>query len=81
LNQLDVQMRLRAARLKKEKLKNPNVFLSKTRIVIRNLPKDCDDKRLKRVAIEWLMTRHPEANRKKLLRQVKVMRENDRLDQ
>lgn len=80
LTEKDIEKRISAARLKREKLKNPNVFISKTRLMIRNIPKSVDEKRLKKIAKRYLEKNFEDLNKKKLFKQIKVMREKDRVD-
>lgn len=61
LNKEDIVKRTRAAKVKKEKLKNPNIFLSKTRISIRNIPKSLENKQLKKICREFVEKEFPDA--------------------
>ena len=73
MSKADLAKRQRALIEKKNKLQNPNFFVSKTRLSIRNIPKDYDDKDLRA-----LFKKHspPGAT----LKQVKIVRETNRTD-
>ncbi|TMW67104.1 hypothetical protein Poli38472_012220 [Pythium oligandrum] len=49
LPKLDIEKRRRAIREKKEKLKNPLIFVSPVRLSVRNLATSVDDKQLKQI--------------------------------
>ena len=46
------------------KLKNPNFFISKTRLQVRNVPLEMDQKQLKRVFFDAVKQRATQANPK-----------------
>ena len=48
----EVDKRERFYREKMEKLKNPNYFISKTRLSVRNLPKTITERELKKIFID-----------------------------
>lgn len=69
--------------------KSTNLFVSRTRMTIRNLPKrDFFEKELKELIMlvvdEWMKTLTPEqkkqASQKKLVKQVKVLRDKEKVD-
>ncbi|CAG9335070.1 unnamed protein product [Blepharisma stoltei] len=80
LTKEDIERRTRAAQTKKEKLMNPNIFVSQTRLVIRNLPKAVDEKKLKNALKQILIKNNPELENKKLFTQIKIKRDKDKLD-
>lgn len=80
LTEKDIEKRISAARMKREKLKNPNVFISTTRIMIRNLPKSVDEKRLKKISKRILEKNFEDLEKKKVFTQIKVLREKEKLD-
>ena len=52
LSDKDKQMRNKLFQLKRDKLKNPNHFMSSTRLSIHNLPKFVDEKKMKQICGE-----------------------------
>ena len=58
----DVQKRRRAKEEQAMKLKNPNFFISKTRLQVRNVPLDTDQKDLKKIFIDAVKRRATQAN-------------------
>jgi len=86
----ELEKREKAFREKKKKLKNPNYCVSRTRLSVRNLPLDCDEKVLKRVFLKAARDAIKEQPRDSALRdgtipqpvvrQVKLLRSTDRLD-
>ena len=73
LSKADQVKRMRAEAEKKEKLKNPNIFVSKDRLSVRNLPIAMDDKELK-----VLCAKH--APKSSSVKSAKVMRDLNRLE-
>lgn len=79
LSNTDLLKREHAQRDKKIKLKNPNFFVSRTRLSIKNLPKDVDEKTLKKICIE--ATKENDAPKNgQIVKQVKIMRDLDKRD-
>jgi nucleolar protein 4 len=86
----ELEKREKAFREKKKKLKNPNYCVSRTRLSVRNLPLDCDEKVLKRVFLKAARDAIKEQPRdsplrdgtigQPVVRQVKLLRSADRLD-
>ena len=70
----DMKKRLKAEAEKKAKLKNPDVFVSKTRLCVRNLPLNIDETKLKEVfaKVGGVAKSH--------IIQVKIMRSEERVD-
>ena len=58
----DIQKRRRAKEEQAMKLKNPNFFISKTRLQVRNVPIDTDQKELKRIFHDAVKRRATQAN-------------------
>jgi len=77
LSKLDISRREEAMRAKKQKLKNPNFFVSKTRLSVRNLPKNIREKRLKEIFSDAaLAAQEPQEKKKKAkikIKQTKVV--------
>ena len=76
----EIEMRTMAAKKMKEKLMNPNVFVSPTRLLFKNIPKVLSENDLKVVVKTILIKCDPDLAEKKLFNQVKVMKEIDRFD-
>ena len=64
LSAVDKTKRKQAMLQKKEKLRNPNFFVSKTRLCIRNLPGAMTEKELKQMCIKACKQRATKANPK-----------------
>mmetsp|Transcript_10741 Transcript_10741/g.20972 ORF Transcript_10741/g.20972 Transcript_10741/m.20972 type:complete len:349 (-) Transcript_10741:3189-4235(-) len=79
LTKEEIERRTNAARNKKDRLKNPNVFVSTTRLLIRNLPRALDEKKLKKICREAVEAADAKLQRVKLIRQVKIMRDDTRV--
>ena len=62
VSQGDIQKRRRAKEEQAMKLKNPNFFISKTRLQVRNVPLDVDQKKLKSIFVEAVKRRATQAN-------------------
>ena len=62
VSQTDIQKRRRAKEEQAMKLKNPNFFISKTRLQVRNVPPAMDQKQLKRVFFDAVKQRATRAN-------------------
>lgn len=62
VSQTDIQKRRRAKEEQAMKLKNPNFFISKTRLQVRNVPLEMDQKQLKRVFFDAVKQRATQAN-------------------
>ena len=62
VSQTDIQKRRRAREEQAMKLKNPNFFISKTRLQVRNVPVEMDQKQLKRVFFDAVKQRATQAN-------------------
>ena len=62
VSQTDIQKRRRAKEEQAMKLKNPNFFISKTRLQVRNVPPEMDQKQLKRVFFDAVKQRATRAN-------------------
>jgi len=52
MSSADLKRREMATKEKKIKLQNPNFFISKTRLSVRNIPKTVDSAELKKLALE-----------------------------
>lgn len=76
----EMEMRTAAARKMKEKLINPNIFVSPTRLLFKNIPKSLNENDLKTLIKTILLSKNPDLASKKLFSQVKVMKELDRFD-
>jgi nucleolar protein 4 len=73
ISKADLAKRKRALVEKKIKLRNPNFFVSKTRLSVRNIPRHLDEADLKA-----LFKKH--SSRDAVIRQAKIVREKDRFD-
>ena len=62
VSQSDIQKRRRAKEEQNLKLKNPNFFISKTRLQVRNVPVDVDQKQLKKVFFDAVKQRATQQN-------------------
>ena len=80
LSEKEIQMRTMAAKKIKEKLLNPNIFVSPTRLLFKNISKNITDEDLKVLVKKILLDHNPELANKKLFVQVKVLKETERLD-
>ena len=81
LSQEEIEKRVEYAREKNMKLKkNPNIFVSKTRVLMRNIPKAVDEKQLKATIRDFLLKFDPEIAKKKLFSQVKIVKDATRPD-
>lgn len=87
LTPADLQKRAKAQQEKKVKLRNPNFFVSKTRLSLRNLPLSCDETKLKEIAINAVKARLANNEEEKKMsgataairiHQVKIIRSKDR---
>lgn len=87
LNPTEVNQRKEHHNEKKEKMKNPNLFISKTRILFKNIAKFYDQRMLGRKVKEILGKGFYKfgvdeetsmINKKKIFRQVKIMTEEDK---
>lgn len=85
---VELERREKAYREKKKKLQNPNYCVSRTRLSVRNLPLQADEKMLKQVflkAARAAVKAAPEGDilrglGQPVVRQVKLLRSTDRLD-
>jgi nucleolar protein 4 len=90
LSQQELDRRTEAYKTKKKKLENPNYAVSSTRLSVRNLPAEVDEKQLKSVflaasAEEFQHKNHAgelvnQIHGRAVIKQVKLMRESDKLD-
>jgi nucleolar protein 4 len=62
----DIMKRRRAKEEQKMKLKNPNFFISKNRLQVRNVPPEVDQKQLKKIFHDAVLQRATKANPKVL---------------
>ena len=86
----ELEKREKSFREKKKKLKNPNYCVSRTRLSVRNLPLDCDEKIMKRVFLKAARDAIKEQPKdspvrdgtigQPVVRQVKLLRATDRFD-
>ena len=76
----EIEMRTMAAKKIKDKLLNPNIFVSPTRLLFKNIPKVLDEKDLKALITKILTKQDPNIEKQKIFNQVKVMRETERFD-
>ncbi|KAL5475611.1 hypothetical protein EMCRGX_G025444 [Ephydatia muelleri] len=73
LSKVDLAKRMKAYSEKKVKLKNPNFFVSRTRLSVRNIPTKIDEKELRKIFLEA-------AGSEARLKQVKLMRSKERVN-
>lgn len=64
----DLQKRARIEQVKRVKLKDPNVFISTTRICVHNIPVQVDDKKLKQVILKALNDKKAKINECRIMR-------------
>ena len=62
VSQADIMKRRRAKEEQALKLKNPNFFISRTRLQVRNVPPEVDQKELKKIFLEAVKKRATQAN-------------------
>jgi nucleolar protein 4 len=74
LSKSDMAKRMKSLQEKKTKLSNPNFFVSKTRLSVRNMPPTLDEKQLKRIFMQGAFGTRPR------LKQVKILRSTDKMD-
>lgn len=86
----DMETRIRLFKEKQNSIKkNPNLFVSKTRMCVRNLDRRMDEKALKEFCNsfmnDWKDTLTPEelkeANQQKLIHQFKILKDKNRVDE
>ncbi len=58
------------------KLKNPNHFVSKTRILLKNIPKSLDEETFTNIVKNF----KPELKNKKICKQIKFLKEKEKMD-
>jgi hypothetical protein len=76
LDKEELKMRTAATRAKVEKLKkNPNIFVSPTRVMIRILPSFYDEKTIKQLAKDLLSDTKQGPGAGKMFKQVKLLRD------
>lgn len=90
LSKSDIERREQAEREKRAKLRNPNYAVSRTRLCLRNLPLNIDEKSLKAIISKATLERihqedcpekdMPNFDSKIILKQVKIARSKDRVD-
>jgi nucleolar protein 4 len=80
LSEKEVQMRTMAAKKMKEKLQNPNIFVSPTRLLFRNISKSITEDDLKVLVKKILIEHDSSLANQKLFVQVKVLKETEKLD-
>jgi len=84
ISQADLNKRQSAWKEKKEKLKNPNFFISTTRLSIRNIPVTVDEKEIVSLFIEEVKPRAKDlgiaSTKNALIKQIKIIRDPGRLD-
>lgn len=80
LSEKEIQMRTMAAKKIKEKLMNPNIFVSPTRVLFKNISKKISEKDLKVLVQKILTEANPDLGQKKLFCQVKVLKETEKVD-
>ena len=52
LSKVDLDKRMKVENVKRQKLKNDNIFISPYRLCVRNIPPAVDDKQLKKIYIK-----------------------------
>ena len=52
LSKVDLDKRMKVENVKRQKLKNENIFISPYRLCVRNLPPAVDDKQLKKIFLK-----------------------------
>lgn len=75
----DIEKRRRSNEERQIKLKNPNYFVSRTRLSVRNIPPEIDSKTLKRMFIDAVKQRATQAEPKVL--HAKLLYDKDRMDE
>ncbi|XP_069105565.1 RNA-binding protein 28-like [Argopecten irradians] len=74
LSKEDLQKRMKVENMKREKLKNPNIFISATRLCVRNLPLQFTDKELKQLFLKVA------GDKKAVINEVRIMRDLERVN-
>ena len=80
LTEKEINMRTMAAKKIKEKLLNPNIFVSPTRLLFKNISKNLSEDDLKVLVKKIIINQNPELANSKLFVQVKVLTETEKLD-
>ena len=75
----DIEKRRRSNEERQLKLKNPNFFVSRTRLSVRNIPPEIDSKALKKMFIEAVQKRATHSTPKVL--HAKLLYETDKMDE
>ena len=75
----DIDKRRRSNEERQLKLKNPNFFISRTRLSVRNIPPEIDSKTLKKMFIEAVQQRATQAVPKVL--HAKLLYDNEKMDE
>ncbi|OUS43221.1 hypothetical protein BE221DRAFT_194621 [Ostreococcus tauri] len=75
----DIEKRRRANEERQLKLKNPNFFVSRTRLSVRNIPPEMDSKTLKKMFIEAVQKRATHAAPKVM--HAKLLYDSERMDE
>lgn len=76
----EIEMRTSAAKKMIEKLQNPNIFVSPTRLLFKNISKVISEDDLKILVKKILLESSSELQTKKLFKQVKILKEPEKLD-
>ncbi|VDN55480.1 unnamed protein product [Dracunculus medinensis] len=74
MSEADAQKRAKLANLSRQKLRNLHMFVSPTRLVVHNLPKSLDDKKLKSIC--FLAAGNPDA----VISECRIWRDKNKLD-
>ena len=76
----EIELRTLAAKKLKDKLLNPNVMVSSTRLLFKNIPKSLNENDLKTLIKKIITTADPSIINQKLFNQVKIIKETERFD-
>ncbi|CAC5415567.1 NOP4 [Mytilus coruscus] len=73
LSKQDIEKRQKIENSKRQRLKNPNIFVSTTRLCVHNLPKSIDEKELKAIFLKA-------AGKKAKITECRIMRDTERVN-
>ncbi|XP_072045384.1 LOW QUALITY PROTEIN: RNA-binding protein 28-like [Amphiura filiformis] len=71
VSEADMAKRTKVENIKRNKLKNINIFISPTRMVVHNLPKTVDDAKLKKIFLEAAVDKKARVTESRVMRDMK----------
>jgi len=78
LSKSDLEKRKQGMEDKKQKMKSPNFFISKTRLSVRNIPHHLTEKELKSICLDAVRERAAKQAGRIAIKQVKILLDGDR---